>query len=445
MEERWKYLSKSGERVGPLDEATLAEHYQDGLINSETFICRHTVNKWYKLGELRDLEDRLIAFEVSHVISVETTPIQEPEHVTSPTTQLSEQANPPASLITICKLVIDCLVRWGRHLSAQLNDAKPDQWTAPQKASFDSSTEEGVSEKTVDKWKETDWNGITSLTAFLEQKGVAQRFGGEFNYPGFTINKEMLAPPQSDRYSLIGTAFDYLMRFYIKKINPDAIAEECIAIKGSRGLHSLELNIDTGRLSWLPNEVAEQSEMYLAEAEKNYIDYLPSSGRFKDELLESAIKLAQLDVRYRAGIVAKDLGIVHQEDIEDLRNLVTLLKPDQFLAKNLCLLNPSFDLPPEIPMSADADLLIDETLIDIKTTKNFKLSKTYLNQLLGYVTLNEIGNIGGLSPKPAITKIAIYYSRHAYLHVMDLKEIIDSNSYQSFIQWFVEEVRKGSR
>ena len=40
MEERWKYLSKSGERVGPLDEATLAEHYQDGLINSETFLSK---------------------------------------------------------------------------------------------------------------------------------------------------------------------------------------------------------------------------------------------------------------------------------------------------------------------------------------------------------------------------------------------------------------------
>lgn len=133
---------------------------------------------------------------------------------------------------------------------------------------------------------------------------------------------------------------------------------------------------------------------------------------------------------------------MHGEDVEDLRNLVTTLKPDTFRAKNLCPLNPTFSLESIIPRAADVDFLKDETLIDIKTTKNPKLTKSYITQLLGYVTLNEISNIGGQSPKPTINKIAIYFSRHAYLYVMDLSEVITTETYPDFVAWFVEEAKK---
>ena len=79
MEERWKYLSKSGERVGPIDEATLAQHYQDGLINSETLICREAINKWCKIGELKDLEERLVTFEVRPTLISEELSTPQPQ------------------------------------------------------------------------------------------------------------------------------------------------------------------------------------------------------------------------------------------------------------------------------------------------------------------------------------------------------------------------------
>ena len=82
MEERWKYLSKSGDRVGALDEATLAQHYQDGLINSETLICREAINKWYKIEELQDLEDRLIAFKGTPTPASAEPPTQDPQPAT---------------------------------------------------------------------------------------------------------------------------------------------------------------------------------------------------------------------------------------------------------------------------------------------------------------------------------------------------------------------------
>jgi hypothetical protein len=79
-----------------------------------------------------------------------------------------------------------------------------------------------------------------SLTSFLERKDVRERFRQEFAMPGMKVKRELLAPPLSNRYSLVGTAFDYLARFYVKRLNPDAITKAWIA------------EIVLHDLSWLP-------------------------------------------------------------------------------------------------------------------------------------------------------------------------------------------------
>lgn len=68
-----------------------------------------------------------------------------------------------------------------------------------------------------------------SLTSFLKNQDVKERFRQEFMIPRVAVKKEILAPPLSKRYSLVGTAFDYLMRFYLKWLNPDAITSQWVA------------------------------------------------------------------------------------------------------------------------------------------------------------------------------------------------------------------------
>lgn len=43
--------------------------------------------------------------------------------------------------------------------------------------------------------------------------------------PAVKPEVDLLAPPLTDHYWLVGTAFDYLLRFYIKFLNPKAIEE----------------------------------------------------------------------------------------------------------------------------------------------------------------------------------------------------------------------------
>jgi len=85
---------------------------------------------------------------------------------------------------------------------------------------------------------------------------------------------------------------------------------------------------------------------------------------------------------------------------------------------------------------ADADLVIDEMLIDIKTTKIFQMKREYYDQLIGYYTLYRIDGIDGMPGNYEIKKLGVYFSRYGYLHIYDIEDIIDENKFPEFIEWF---------
>ena len=55
-----------------------------------------------------------------------------------------------------------------------------------------------------------------SLTSFLKIKEVKAKFRETFKKPSIKLEGEILAPPQTKNYGLVGTAFDYLMRFVLE-------------------------------------------------------------------------------------------------------------------------------------------------------------------------------------------------------------------------------------
>jgi len=164
------------------------------------------------------------------------------------------------------------------------------------------------------------------------------------------VKKKILAPPLSNRYSLVGTAFDYLLRFYLKWLNPNALTHPWIA-----------------ELMYM-----EKDRWIIDQARVDYSRYL-SSGRISDQLIESTLRLAQLDFFFRSGIVDENSGDVHREDVEDLRALISIVEPQFFKAARLCLLNPTFGEGSHLVGGADADLVIDDAIIDIN--KSFPIHR----------------------------------------------------------------------
>jgi len=173
-----------------------------------------------------------------------------------------------------------------------------------------------------------------SLKTFLDNKDVRARFSEEFPKPKFGLKKEVLAPPVTKHYSLVGTAFDYLLRFYIKWLNPQAIVQEWVAELSTERMRELGLALNSRRdPTMLPipidDDLLEKADEMLSQTKKAYSDYI-KSGRMNDEVIKCTILLAQLDTYFRAGIIGEDFGIVDDGDVADLRRLISIISPDSF-------------------------------------------------------------------------------------------------------------------
>jgi len=229
-----------------------------------------------------------------------------------------------------------------------------------------------------------------SLTSFIKLPDVKERLRRDVSKPWFQVHTEIKAQPLTESYSWTGTAFDYLLRFYIEKLNPCAkkniwIAERGLAIVQNFGA---------------PPSTQKRACHIVETARDHYRSYLKSKREEKPgkELIRAAIDLAQLDAVYRIGLL--DLRPIAESMTKDLSNLLALVRPEDFRAKRTCSLNPTFGSASDLVGGADADLFIDGTLIDIKTSKHLEMERDVFNQLLGYYCLSCIGGIGRLPGTP---------------------------------------------
>ena len=291
-----------------------------------------------------------------------------------------------------------------------------------------------------------------SLTSFLKDKDVKDAFKREFKKPRLKLQGELLAPPLTNHYGLVGTAFDYLLRFYIKRINPNAIEQHWVS---EASLHLLEMAqlhdlLEIPEVSPVMQKLKEKitenptlSDPIVYKKVKEIIQYSKKvrdefikTGKMSSDLYKAVLLLAQVDVIYRAGVVDENLGNVDEKDIEDLKNLISVAKPEYFKAKKICILNPTFGIASQLVGGADCDLVIDDAIIDIKTTKKLDLTRNYFDQLIGYYILYKIGGIDGMPSNCEIKKLGIYFSRYAYLLFIDVRDIIREDTFPNFVEWF---------
>lgn len=276
-----------------------------------------------------------------------------------------------------------------------------------------------------------------SLSSFLEKQDVKAKFKAEFQKPKFDVKRQLLAPPILEGHSrLIGTSADYLLRFYAKYLNPHAEEDEA-GWAAERALRVLKRRGE--------NNLYEIGNVIVAEARHNYLNFL-ETGEFTDELLRSASLLAKLDplVR-RSDYIVENLQVIDSEDVADLRNLINIVDPNLFRTQGRVLLNPDFGPGSLLVKGADADLILDDLLIDVKTTKKLTLERKHFDQLLGYYVLSLIERRFDPEIQP-INQLGVYFARHAFIYKFDVKEVINPKTFPQFVNWFVaraEEYRKG--
>jgi hypothetical protein len=213
------------------------------------------------------------------------------------------------------------------------------------------------------------------LTDFLRyNKDVKEKFSHEFKKPKFNVQKELLVPPLTDNYRLVGSRFHYKMSEYINKLNSNATGFE---------------------------------------------------------------KLPEEDIS--------------KEDKEDIQSLLSIIPSEVFKSNERCIINPTFALIEQDStlihdlfgtVGSFGDLILDDMLIEVKVTKEFKLERKYLDQLLGYYALYRIYNFDEIPVSEEIKKLGIYFARHGYLHVIDVKEVVNEDTFPDFMAWFVGRIEE---
>lgn len=276
----------------------------------------------------------------------------------------------------------------------------------------------------------------------------------------------------SHEAGLIGTAFDYTARSIIARLlypnitlEQEFIAEKAldqiiegkgipftpnqfglsVAIKsvGIKLVEDDEIINDESKISLI--DFVEQTKLgFKKYCVKMYLDvlrnrdsYIHQGGNI-NEFIGSSLFLAKLDSLYRTKNVSAQQAIIDHflQDVygsqlfsrptvtrmEMIENISSL--SDVFLdnlnkvAPKTAILNPSFGRYSILLGGADADLIIDDTIIDVKTTKKFGYVHDDYAQLLAYAAM---GRRIGMN----INKAAIYYARYGVFGVLDLNPLHD--------------------
>ncbi len=271
-----------------------------------------------------------------------------------------------------------------------------------------------------------------SLTSLIKSdKELRKNISDSFKRPKIDKTKPLLAAPLTKHYGVVGVAFDYLLRFHIERNN-------------SINNGNIKTWISEKACNYLDDDKFLIAKDIIEDVKKLKKDYI-KNGVITRELIRQILRMSYIDPVMRSGFGAEYIGTdIDELDIDDIEKQFLILEPKLFKSKNICLLNPTFYEASSLVRGADADLIVDDKLIDIKTTKNLSLKLNDFCQIIGYLLLYRISgadsNYGIEDSK--INKIGLYYSRYAYLFMFDVNELIEPKALEEFTGWFFQYIRE---
>lgn len=288
-----------------------------------------------------------------------------------------------------------------------------------------------------------------SLAALVDPNTDIHLTLGEFteslpleSWSALSTQLPIQAPAYSDHYSLVGTAFDYLMRFQIGRANRKTVEETWVAD------HAVDLMQLVVRAS--DPELFE--EAVIAVAIKMLDDYRKALERSKrtirkfrtakgewvsldesirSEIISAALTMAKIDTYYRTQTVEPLLDRHDDRDVIDLGNLVQIAPMKALGAVDngvVPWVNPSFGSISKLFNGADADLIVGDVLVDFKATKSLVFEK-YFAQIIGYSIISERYR-SERSDFPILNRAGIFFARHGLLATFDLTPVRKHPEYQ---------------
>jgi hypothetical protein len=292
-----------------------------------------------------------------------------------------------------------------------------------------------------------------SLTGFISLPDVAARITPLQPRLPRLLGLALLVPPRSNRYALIGTAFDYLLRFELQRRAPHAISTRWVAEEApdlicpptDRLWAGMDLLAEAGPDDYLPaDDAAALARRFIGDSRAAVAAYLNSpapTDSQKADLAAHALRLAQLDPVYRKSTLKPGFDRVASEDVEELLGLLAVVPFDGLLNPDLLMLNPDFGAASRLVGDADADVIAGDLLVDLKVTKRGEVQDAHLDQLLGYLLLARRCAAQDVT-FPVIHRLGIYFARHGHLWTQDAALWTEHPGFAEVERWFFERAQE---
>ena len=229
-----------------------------------------------------------------------------------------------------------------------------------------------------------------------------------------SVTTQPVPPFSQGVYATIGTAIDYRLRYYFDITHPTELAAFTAYETPSPTLHRdfmSDLEFAIPNLNPKQRRLDEAGENLL----NRYCYVLALYDQFKRV---AATHLQNSPLNTESPETIDDLlKIPDQAWIKDMRELSWLFH-DRYnrLTNRPHILNPTFDGSIDVG-GADADIIIDDTLIEIKSSIKPTIDGYYIQELIGYTLLDY-------SDRYQIRNIGIYMVRQGILLQWELKECL---------------------
>lgn len=269
---------------------------------------------------------------------------------------------------------------------------------------------------------------VTSLLKLADVRKQLDRLVPD--YPR-RISAPLVAPPVTRSYALVGTAFDYALRFELERRCPHVQTKPWVA----------EAAMNVWQISMMTLTRAETILMNARCDVSTYVKDPAPSVETRATMAAHAIHLAKLDAVYRAAYVDPNMDIAESGDVDDVMRLLDIAPYEELTNPSTLWLNPTFGRYSEIVGGADCDLVSGDRLIDVKVTKNDAILPNYMRQLVSYAILGR--GVRNDDPTwPSVRHIGIYFARHGHLWTLPSAAIFENPAYEDVEAWYFERATK---
>lgn len=257
-----------------------------------------------------------------------------------------------------------------------------------------------------------------SLTKLLEDRSFKDALDECIVFPVKKANASLLVPATSNAgidFGAVGVAYEYCLRCAIHRMSK---AEHQV-IKSFQAFKCYALRYQGVA------RVRKQMSLHLHSLER-YLDCKLSDA---DQLFRACLFLAKFDAEYKSGKQIEDFS-VHQKNVSELARIVAGSNLRWLTGKSV-IPGPLFDgSGNDLVIRADGDLIVDKTLVDIKTSSRLALKDNF-RQLVGYYALNKV--TGG---QFQIDNLGLYYPRFDYFVEHPISNLLFEEKIESLLSLF---------